>query len=304
MGQPLVLEIKGNSLDDGPGIRTVVFFKGCPLSCVWCHNPESKNPYSELSYDASECINCGECRDICPVDAIGKRYPLVIDREKCNLCFACVDLCPSKAMTRVGFSMTIEEIVEKVLRDEEFYNVSGGGITLSGGEPTMYPAFIGKLLSRLKKLNIHTLLETCGQFKLSLIKKHVLPFLDLIYYDLKLINPDDHIKYCGVPNYRILENFKHLHYLSQEMDFTLIPRTPLIPDITDTEENLTGIAEFLSEVGVRETHLLPYNPLWYEKEEKLGIESKLKELKDKKWQSCDKMKKCREIFEKCRILTK
>lgn len=304
MDQPLILEIKGNSLDDGPGIRSVVFFKGCPISCIWCHNPESKNPYSELSYDASKCINCGECQKVCTINAIAGYKTIDIDRKKCNLCFACVDVCPSKALTRVGFSMSVNEITERVLKDKEFYNVSGGGVTLSGGEPTMFPVFIGQLLSKLKENKIHTLLETCGQFKLSLIKKHILPFIDLIYYDLKLIDSDRHRKYCGVSNHNILGNFKSLYGLSQKMDFILIPRTPLIPDITDTEENLMGIAEFLSEIGVREAHLLPYNPLWYEKEEKLGIESEAGELKGKRWQCYEKIKKCKEIFENCKISIK
>lgn len=304
MDQPLVLEIKGNSLDDGPGIRSVVFFKGCPLDCLWCHNPESKNIHSELSYDVSKCISCGECIDICSVNAIEENDPIKIDRKKCNLCFDCVSVCPSKALTRVGQIMSLDEITENLFKDKEFYQVSGGGVTLSGGEPTLYPVFIAQLLQKLKSNKIHTLIETCGHFKLDLVKKYVLPFVDLIYFDLKIIDPVRHQKYCGTSNKRILDNFKSLFYISEEIGFSLIPRTPLIPDITDTEENLQGIAEFLSDLGVKEAHLLPYNPLWYEKEDKLGIKSGAEELKEKKWLCQRKIEFCKKLFENCKILTK
>lgn len=304
MSDPLILEIKGNSLDDGPGIRSVVFFKGCPLSCLWCHNPESKNLQKELSYDSKLCISCGDCFKVCDQAAIENTSPMTLDRGLCNLCMKCVDICPSQALTTVGFSMSIDQLTDKLLKDKPFYDVSGGGVTISGGEATLYPKFVGRLLARLKENNIHTLLETCGHFKLSLVKKYILPFIDLIFYDLKIFDPNEHKEYCGTDNRLILENFQALQKLSNQMGFKIIPRTPLIPGITDREENLKGIANFLKDLNVEEAHLLPYNPLWYEKEEQLGLESQTDQLKEKSWQSAEKLSKCREIFKNCKIFTK
>ena len=143
---PLILDIKGNSLDDGPGIRSVVFYKGCPLSCVWCHNPESKKSSVEISFDAETCINCGNCREVCPEYALDQGNPYYIDRNRCTLCFACVEACPSGALKRVGETMSIDRVLTKVLPDRPFFDASGGGVTLSGGEPTMYMEFTGQLL--------------------------------------------------------------------------------------------------------------------------------------------------------------
>ena len=135
---PLIMEIKGNSLDDGPGIRSVVFYKGCPLSCVWCHNPESKKASMEISFDANICIDCGSCRDVCPQKALARQNRFYIDRSKCTLCFLCVDACPSGALDKVGKTMYVDEIIKKILPDKPFFDTSGGGVTLSGGEPTLY----------------------------------------------------------------------------------------------------------------------------------------------------------------------
>jgi pyruvate formate lyase activating enzyme len=131
---PLVLEIKGNSLDDGPGIRSVIFFKGCPLSCVWCHNPESRKAAPEIAFDGKLCVDCGECRKTCPERALSKIHPFYVDRTLCNLCYLCADACPSGALEKVGKTMTVDAIMEKILPDKPFYDASGGGVTLSGGE--------------------------------------------------------------------------------------------------------------------------------------------------------------------------
>ncbi|MFW6113673.1 MAG: glycyl-radical enzyme activating protein, partial [Actinomycetota bacterium] len=205
---PLILDIKGNSLDDGPGIRTVIFFKGCPLSCVWCHNPESKRTGPEISFDAGECIGCDSCIGVCERGALSRSNPVFIDRDKCDLCMRCVDECPAQALSSVGRSMMVEGIVEEVEKDLPFFKTSGGGVTLSGGEPTLFMDFASRLLRLLKSLSVHTLVETCGYFDYLDFKTSLYPYLDLIYYDLKLYDPEEHRKYCGVPNKKILENFR------------------------------------------------------------------------------------------------
>ena len=159
---PLILDIKGNSLDDGPGIRSVIFFKGCPLSCVWCHNPESKKTGAEIAFDGGRCIDCGTCREVCPEKALSRENPFYIDRSRCPLCFDCVQACPSGALEQVGKEMSINEILEKIVPDKPFFEVSDGGVTLSGGEPTLFMDFAAKLLVALKQQKIHTLVETCS----------------------------------------------------------------------------------------------------------------------------------------------
>jgi len=268
---PLILDLKGNSLDDGPGIRTVVFFKGCPLSCVWCHNPESKKTGAEISFDKNECVGCDTCIEICPENSLDRKNPYFIDRDRCTLCGACTDACPSGALSMVGRKMTAEEIVTYAAKDKPFYKNSGGGVTLSGGEPTLYMDFLSDLLQHFKKEGIHTLIETCGLFDFESFEKKILPHTDTIYFDIKIIDPYGHQKFCGVKNHQILENFKKLHDLSAENGFELLARTPLIPNITATEKNLNEISDFLIATGIRESRLLAYNPLWHEKNEKIGI---------------------------------
>lgn len=296
MKQPLILELKGNSLDDGPGIRSVVFVKGCPLSCVWCHNPESKSIKAEISFSARDCIGCGICLKTCKRQALNKNNAYYIDRNKCNLCFECVDACPAKALTKVGKKMTVEEVVNYVLRDKPFFDVSGGGVTLSGGEMTMFPEYAGAILKSLKEKEVNTLVETCGHFNFDDFKKLILPFTDIIYYDIKIFDSDLHKKYCGMNNKMILENFIKLHKLSEDGEFIIITRTPLIPNITDTDENLIAIADFLKKMGVKKSQLLSYNPTWYEKNQKLGIESSADCVENQKWQDKEKLVRCERIY--------
>lgn len=296
MKNPLVLEIKCNSLDDGPGVRTVVFVKGCPLSCVWCHNPESKKIENEISYSADDCIECGCCLKICTKGALSKSNPYYIDRTKCDLCFDCVEACPAKALTRVGNEVSSDEIVSRVMADKIFYDISGGGLTLSGGEITLYPEFAGEVLSECKAGGVNTLIETCGFFDYNRFERLMLPYIDIIYFDIKIYDCETHKKYCGAPNSVILENFARLFCASKTMDFTLLPRTPLIPDITDTDDNLTAIADFLADLGVKKSALLPYNPTWYQKNAKLGLHEQSLPKTCDTWQSADKINHCKDIF--------
>jgi pyruvate formate lyase activating enzyme len=276
---PFILEIKGNSLDDGPGIRSVVFYKGCPLSCVWCHNPESKKTVEEISFDAKLCIDCGVCREACPEKALGQDNRFYIDRSKCTLCYLCVYSCPSGALDRVGKAMTVNDIIEKILPDKPFFETSGGGTTLSGGEPTLFMEFTSQLLKSLKQHNIHTLLETCGYFDLNIFMDMLYPYLDTIYFDIKIIDSIAHKKYCGRPNEKILDNFSLISEKAKKDNKMFLPRLPLIPDITDTEANVKGIASFLKSQNITEASLLAYNPLWHEKSDKIGVENPFKKIK-------------------------
>jgi pyruvate formate lyase activating enzyme len=294
---PLILDIKGNSLDDGPGIRTVIFFKGCPLSCVWCHNPESKKATPEISFDQTECVGCDTCIETCPENALDRKNPFFIDRTCCSLCAACVENCPSGALSMVGKTMNIEDIFAVAEKDKPFYINSGGGVTLSGGEPTLYMDFLSDLLKRLKEDGIHTLIETCGLFEFESFEKKVLPFIDTIYYDIKILDPDIHQQFCGIKNDQILKNFIKLNTLSAGNGFELLARTPLIPNITATEKNLRQIADFLNAQGVRQTRLLAYNPLWHEKNKKIGTRNSFENNKDMTaWISKEKLEMYRSIF--------
>ena len=297
MKVPLILEINGNSLDDGPGIRSVVFYKGCPLSCVWCHNPESKKAAAEISFDAKVCINCGACRDVCPEEALSRDNRFYIDRSKCTLCFLCVEACPSGALDRVGKTLSVDNIINKIQLDKPFFDTSGGGVTLSGGEPTLYMEFTSRLLKTLKRHNINTLLETCGYFDTGRFMDTLYPYLDIIYFDIKLIDSIAHKKYCGLPNERILDNFKQISSTVKKDNKILLPRTPLIPDITDTEANIGGIAAFLKNLNITEAALLAYNPLWHEKNDKIGVDDPYK--KNKTMTSFSEnsiVKRCKDIF--------
>ncbi len=286
--EPLFVNIEGNSHNDGPGIRSVIFFKGCSLNCLWCHNPESKKIDAELWWNKEECIDDGACIEVCPKSAISRNNPYFIDRNICDLCFKCVDVCPSKALRRVGQRKSVDDIISEIMKYKPFFDTSGGGITLSGGEPTLPIEFTSTLLKRLRQAGIHTLLETSGSFDLSKFNEVILPYVDLIYFDIKFIDSSKHEYYCGVNNERILNNFIELHRNAASGNFEILPRTPLIPQITDTKENIRDIAAFYNKYAVNKAAVLPNNPAWILKCDKLGQPSvtecrpRLKEIYDEK----------------------
>ena len=267
---PLIIDIEGNSREDGQGIRSVIFFKGCPLDCLWCQNPESKKIAAELWWDREKCIGCGECIKVCPEGAISRENPLFIDRDLCALCFKCVEVCPSTALHRVGLEMSVHEIVQKVLRYKPFFDTSGGGVTLSGGEPTLPMEFTSLLMKRFKGEGIHTLLETAGLFDFERFVSMILPYTDMIFFDIKIIDPSEHERYCGVSNESILRNFVLLHDKAKSGDLKLLSRTPLIPGITDRETNIEAMALFFKKHKIRKATLLPGNPTWIQKLDKIG----------------------------------
>jgi pyruvate formate lyase activating enzyme len=295
---PLLFGIRGNSLDDGPGIRTVVFFKGCPLSCVWCHNPEGMRRGVEIAFESKKCVACDTCLKTCKKGALDRNLPFLVDRSRCNLCFDCVEECPSGALFRVGFAHEIDNIVHLVRRDLPFFQRSGGGVTLSGGEPTIFMEHASELCRRLKSLGVHVLLETCGLFELPRFEALLQPHLDLIYFDLKIMDPALHRQYCGADNARILDNFKALSSRARQGGVEILPRVPLVPGITDTESNLARIASLLREAGWGRVALLPYNPLWIEKLATLGETNfSLEGERFRRFMRPDELERCRGLFE-------
>lgn len=292
---PLVVDVKRDSTEDGPGIRTTVFFKGCPLSCRWCQNPETIEPQAEIGFYPQDCIGCFDCEDVCPegraglAGAILKEAGVRIDRSRCTRYGRCTDVCPGKGLRQTGRYYEPEALVELLLRDRAFYETSGGGVTLSGGEPTLWPEYAGKLLRGLKAEGIHTAVQTCGYFEYSTFKEEMLPWLGLVMYDLKIIDPEAHLQHTGRDNQNILENFRQL----LKEDIEVVPRIPLVPGFTTSKENLTGISDFLKESGVRRCSLLPYNPLGLSKWERLGKE---KPTLPTGWMSKSEEERCRRIY--------
>jgi pyruvate formate lyase activating enzyme len=261
-GKLIAFAVKRGSLDDGPGIRTAVFFKGCPLSCRWCHNPEGISPAREIAWDGGRCINCLSCVKACTRGALPPSGPSGLVRSKCDLCGACVSACPSKAMRIFGDELSFAEMAGMIRRDLPFMRNSGGGVTLSGGEPTVQMEAASGLASLCRAEGVHVLMETCGQFDMDRFSKSLLPHLDAIYIDLKIADTEAHERFCGIGNETILSNFSALAQMSVEGRFALLPRVPLVPGVTDTRENLEAIAEIVGSAGLKKISLLPYNPTW------------------------------------------
>jgi pyruvate formate lyase activating enzyme len=271
----LIFDIKRDCSEDGPGIRTTVFFKGCPLSCVWCHNPEGIAPGPAISFSADRCDpnQCGgyACLEICPMKVLDlnpENKKIRVDHAACIRCDACFDACPTRALAPVGIWWTVKALTEKVLIDKKYFEATGGGVTISGGEPTLQMEFLHNFLAVLKQHDINTGLETSGMFPLELFQADILPYLDFIYFDLKLIDPEESRKYTGGSSEPILKNFL---FLNREATIPVIARIPLIPDITATQKNLNDISQFLQKLDISACTLMPYNPLWQDKAAKNGI---------------------------------
>lgn len=236
----LIFDLYRGTTHDGPGLRTTVFFKGCPLRCVWCHNPEGISTVPVKTWDVKLCVGCMNCRDNCPSNAIIIAENGISFAENCQNCFKCISVCPAEALKKSGKKYTVDELFSKVVRDKNYFEVFGGGVTISGGEPLMQADFAADFFRRLKNGNISTALDTCGMVNFSEFEK-ILPYTDIVLYDMKLFDADEHLKYTGSSNTLIKENLLKL----VERNTRLWIRTPLIPGITATEKNIRNISRFL-----------------------------------------------------------
>lgn len=265
-----VFAIQRYSLHDGAGIRTTVFLKGCPLSCVWCHNPESKSPRSQLLFDAEKCTSCGLCVQACQSGAREVRDDrLEFDRTSCTVCARCVTVCPTSANEVKGEPLDVDDVIREVVKDKIFYDSSGGGMTLSGGEPSMQPEFALALIDAAVAEHIDCALETCGSGSDKFYRETAARGVRFLY-DLKALDDTKHTKYCGVSNRRILENLSLLFSLGA--DVTL--RLPMIPGYNDSEQDLYLLKSFLDAHAGQfvRAELLPYHNLGTAKERRLGLE--------------------------------
>lgn len=272
-----ILEIQRMSTEDGPGLRTTVFLKGCTLKCSWCHNPESIDPSPEISWTESACIGCRTCIEICEATALKMdETGLAIDRGKCTKCCKCTEECPAMAIVINGETWTAEALVAELIKDRAFFeNSEGGGITLSGGEMTMQTDFCAEILKDLCDYGIHTAIDTCGQCSEKALEK-LLPYTDLVLFDLKEMNPAKHKEFTGKSNETILENVKFTAdwIRNNEKPETMWIRTPIIPDATMNKENIPAMGEFIGEnlkEAVSRWELCTFNNLCRDKYSAFGI---------------------------------
>jgi pyruvate formate lyase activating enzyme len=287
-----LFDIQHFAVHDGPGIRTLVFLKGCPLRCEWCCNPESQTSARQVRYISFRCRGCHTCAKICPKNAITELEGSVnIDFAQCRNCTdkPCLDACCREALNLTGYEMDSAELLGIIEKDKAFYRNSGGGVTFTGGEPVSQPAFLLEMLKLCKESGIHTAIETCGYARTEEFER-ILPFTDLFLFDLKLIDPLEHLKHTGQPNDLILKNLSYLSHQSHQSQqpqqpqpkSQIIVRFPVIPGITDTQHNLNGIIDLMKELGLTEIHLEPYHTLGLAKYEEFGIPQNSAQIPDVK----------------------
>lgn len=260
---------------DGPGIRTNVFFKGCSMECQWCANPETIQPYPQMLFYHSKCTGCGKCLAVCAHEAIQVQDGHVVQNpHKCRNCGRCTEVCSAKAREVIGELKTPEEIFEEVNQDKVFYQTSGGGVTFSGGEPFLHPEFIHKVAKMCKEEGYTTAVETCGKFCLDPVLK-IMDSIDYLLFDIKMINDEKHIKYCGQSNKKIHRNFEALLDRAK-----VIPRVPIIPGINDTPLDLALLCDFFVQHKdkINKIHILPYHNMALGKYDALGQDYQLMDL--------------------------
>lgn len=269
---PLITEIQRYCISDGPGIRTLIFLKGCSLDCPWCHNPECKSPEIDIYYHEDKCQKCGKCIEICPQRAISwlssKKEAILRDREKCSKCLKCVESCPFKALEKVGQALAFDRIIDEALRDRAFYETSGGGITLSGGDPLFFPEYSLKLLKKFKAEMIHTAVETSGSYKWEILEE-IAEYTDLFLYDIKCMDPTMHKRFIGVDNKLILNNLRKLSAVKANIRI----RVPVIPRFNNNKENFELLVDYLQslENPVLAVDLLPFHNSAEKKYIQLGL---------------------------------
>lgn len=272
----LILHLQRLSTEDGPGIRTTVFFKGCPLQCKWCHNPESISPKPQVHWLETRCIGCGLCTTVCIEGCLKKNGSKISrDRSKCTVCGKCAMKCPAGAQELLGREITLPELLAELVKDRVYYEKSGGGVTLSGGEPLLQVHFVFNLLKALKQEGIHTAIDTCGLCPASALEK-VLPLTDMVLFDIKEIDPVWHRELTGQDNRRILENLLLLRdYIQAHPGITLWIRTPLVPGATASRKTIESIGGYLHSnlAGViQRWELCAFNNLCRDKYDRLGLE--------------------------------
>ncbi len=281
-----IFDIKHFAVHDGPGIRTTVFFKGCPLKCVWCHNPESISPKFQLAFASDKCVLCRRCEDVCEKGVHVFENGHTLRFEKCSFCGECEKVCRAGALTLYGREVTVSDILPELLEDKDFYS-SNGGVTLSGGECLMHADFCAELLEKLKAQGVNTAVDTCGLVSKEALDK-VIPYTDIFLYDIKAIDEDVHIKCTGRSNRIILENIKYL----DERGCKIEVRYPYVPGYNDGEAE--KIAEFLSKLGnITKVRVLPYHSFAGSKYSALAMENTLPE----RLPSADDIKRAEKLFE-------
>jgi pyruvate formate lyase activating enzyme len=261
----MIFDVQRFSLHDGPGIRTTVFFKGCPLRCAWCQNPESRKAAAEMAYFTTRCIHCGACLDICPEHALRDADSNRIMIPQCTACGMCMQVCPSGALRLIGREWGVRELYDELIRDREFFLESGGGVTFSGGEPLLHHRFLKELCALLKENGIHQTVETCGIFSWDDVVP-LIPFINLVYFDLKLIDERRHCEWTGRDNGLILENFSR----AAQSGVSLQARIPVMTGVNNDRDNIVQTARVLLANGLDTIHCLPGHNLGSSKWDSLG----------------------------------
>lgn len=288
----VIFDIQRFSVHDGPGIRTLVFLKGCPLHCQWCSNPESQKSEPEIMFIAHNCIGCKKCLSVCPTGAIDFDLPSRVNQNKCTLCGKCVEACYAGALNTAGQEKTVEMVLNELKNDTIYYRNSGGGITFSGGEPFFQQEFFEQLLIGCKANGWHTTIETTGYTNEKVLKK-ILPLIDLVLMDIKHMDDQKHKKYTGTSNKTVLKNAR----IIAKSGVPLIIRIPVIPEVNDDLINIKATANFVSSLGsIEELQLMPYHRLGQNKYEYLGREYALKEIKPSSKNNINQLK---EVVEAC-----
>lgn len=264
----IIFDIKRYAIHDGPGIRTTVFFKGCPLKCRWCHNPEGQSMEPELGFRESRCIEgCDLCLRECPKGALSRgNHEIAIDREACDLCGDCAEVCPSEALEIIGREKSAEQVLWEIEKDVIFYDESYGGVTFSGGEPLLQPEFLHTILQGCRERGIRTAVDTSGYTSFDVFEK-IDDKVELFLYDLKIMDDKEHRVYTGVSNRLILENLKKL----SERGARIIIRIPIIPGVNDSRARITHTADFITSLKrIQSISLLPYHKTGKQKYKRLN----------------------------------
>ena len=292
----LVYSIQRFAIHDGPGIRTLVYMKGCPLRCLWCSSPQSYKMALEILHIELHCQKCGRCVEACPVGVItlSEEEGWKINRELCTSCGQCVEACPNQALELVGNYMTVGELYQEVDKDSPFYRRSNGGVTMGGGEPMMQHEFVTEFLKKCKQHYIHTAIETCGYVEWEHLEK-LLEYLDLVYFDIKHMDALVHKELTGVSNELILENARRVSKIRP-----MIIRVPVVPGCNDSDDNILATARFAAELGenLKRIDLLPYHKFGTQTYAWIGKEYKLEDVEPP---SDDHMERLKELVESCGV---